>query len=372
MTIIEDPELTTLVRTYDRELRSYATRLLRDTAVDADDVLQEVWIRAHEHLRSDRRAANLGAWLRVVTHNCAMDARRRASRCAADPVPEIVAPTSVCDDVQRRHDLRGLLVDLTRLEERQRVALIRLAVDGLSHEQLAAELGVSQQATKSLVLRARRSLQRLARARTAACLDVRAAIEHAHTRGARPSEHVRLHLQHCRGCRMHRRVVRDGLRVILPWPGMKLVLAAVAAMMVSTAAWTVTRDEIVEPWVGPASPSWTLGPGTAFSRHDVAVRPEARTGPVDLMLRCPRGYGLFQIEVGSPHPAVRLQHGEWLTWLGARSKSMRVVPVQGRRLPEAFSVIVTCLTRDRLAGIPPARDARSRAAILRNWSAAGR
>lgn len=352
MTTNEDSTLPLLVREHGPALHRYATRLLRDTSVEADDVLQEVWLRAHDTLRADRAPANVAAWLRVVTHNCAMDARRATVALSAAGVPaELPELRAVTDEVERRDELREVLGDLAALDGRQRFALLRHAVDGVAHDQLAAELDATPQASKSLVLRARRNLERRATARSLACIDIRAAIESAHRRGVRAPEHVRLHVAQCRGCRHHRRKLRGGFRALFPWLSLKVAVVLGTAATVTTAAWSVTRYEQVEPWKGPTSPSWTLGPGTAFSRHHLTIAEDARGRPVDLPLRCPRGYGLFQFDFGRQNPPAEVEHGEALTWIGAPVKTMRIRPLPGRLLPTSLDLEVTCLTPDRLRPI---------------------
>ena len=69
--------------------------------------------------------------------------------------PESTEPEAV---LERRGKVRDLLGDMATLPAQQRHALLRREVDGVSHAALAVELGVSPQATKNLVHRARTNL----------------------------------------------------------------------------------------------------------------------------------------------------------------------------------------------------------------------
>jgi len=131
--------------------------------------------------------------------NRSIDAlRRRVSSTAlsddivqqvADPVgrhePEIV--------MSRRRRLRTLVRDPAELPDSQRTALLGRELDGRSYSSLAAELALSEGATKMLVVRARENLVKSREARDADCDDVRVALEDAHQRGVRTTEHVRRH-----------------------------------------------------------------------------------------------------------------------------------------------------------------------------------
>ena len=76
--------------------------------------------------------------------------------------------------VERRGKVRDLLGDIAALPAQQRHALLRREVDGISHAALADELGVSPQATKNLVHRARTNLVKQREARSSDCEAVRA------------------------------------------------------------------------------------------------------------------------------------------------------------------------------------------------------
>ena len=163
MSQLPNTQLATLVRVHGGDLLRYAQSLLRDGAADPDDVMQEVWIRAQASLPLE---GNRLAWLYRVTHNCAVDARRSAARHApSHALDSVTTRSSMIDDVAAREALRQAFADIASLETRQRTAFVRHAVEGASHEEVAGELSVSRQASRSLVLRARRNLLQRAEAR---------------------------------------------------------------------------------------------------------------------------------------------------------------------------------------------------------------
>lgn len=159
----EESAFTEIVRRYRPRLLPFARRLLAGRSQAAEDVVQEAFMRAHRALRRDARELQLAPWLFVLTRNCCLD---ELSRLHGDLLvldepegehmlidrrsPEVVA--------EGRVGLREMLEGIATLPTEQRHALVRREVDGASYAQVADELGVSIQATRALVHRARRSL----------------------------------------------------------------------------------------------------------------------------------------------------------------------------------------------------------------------
>jgi len=161
-------------------LERYARKVLGRSSEHAEDVVQEAMLRASRALRRDDRHIELRPWLYRLTRNCALDelARVRTDSVNFDDAEEwgvLRAPAATEPDavVESRGKVRDLLGDLAGLPAQQRHALLRREVDGISHAALADELGVSPQATKNLVHRARTNLVKQRDARSSDCEAVR-------------------------------------------------------------------------------------------------------------------------------------------------------------------------------------------------------
>ncbi len=105
---------------------------------DAEDALQDVFVRAYSGLRASDRELALRAWLFRVAHNRCIDELRRP----APPPPEVLqlVRTSVQDPIaeaERRESLRRLIADVRRLPEQQRSALLMRELGGMSYAELA-------------------------------------------------------------------------------------------------------------------------------------------------------------------------------------------------------------------------------------------
>jgi RNA polymerase sigma factor (sigma-70 family) len=193
---------------YHKRLFAYARQML-PARQDAEDALQDVFVRAYSGLRASDRDLALRAWLFRVAHNRCIDELRRP----APPAPEVLQLVrSVVHDpvaeADMRESLRRLIDDVRRLPDQQRSALLLRELGGMSYAELAASLGISVGAVKSLLVRARIALAQAATARDTACSEIHEALVEAYERGLRPNANARRHMRDCAGCRGFRRELR--------------------------------------------------------------------------------------------------------------------------------------------------------------------
>src|SRR3954447_25515316 len=141
----------------------YARRVLGDRPPGPEDVVQEVFLKAHAALLADDRPMQLRAWLHRLVRNRCLDELRRAGNRPSVPFDEALDAPAQGDGahggdpyhvVSRRHAVRHMLEDIATLPERQREVLLRREVDGASHEEVAADLGITVRASKNLAGRA--------------------------------------------------------------------------------------------------------------------------------------------------------------------------------------------------------------------------
>ena len=197
---------------YRQRLFAYVRQMLcAGPRQDAEDVLQDVFVRAYGALRADERHVHVRAWLYRVAHNRCIDHLRRPVPPAADLFEVSRKPLhDPMEEAQRREDLAQLVQDVSRLPDHQRSALLMREIDGMSYSDLASTLDVTVPAVKSLLVRARIGLVEAAEARDADCADIRADLAASYDRGVKASGHARRHMRTCDGCREF----RTGLRGI--------------------------------------------------------------------------------------------------------------------------------------------------------------
>src|SRR5947209_3898877 len=197
---------------YRQRLFAYTRQMLAGSRQDAEDALQDVFLRAYASLQASERPVSLRAWLYRVAHNRCIDQLRRPVPAHSDVFEMSRGPLhDPLVEAERRDDLRRLVGDVRRLPEAQRSALLMREMEGLSYEELAVALETTVPAIKSLLVRARMGLVEAREARDTACTDIRRQLVLAYDRGVRASGQARRHMRECSGCREYRSELR-GMR----------------------------------------------------------------------------------------------------------------------------------------------------------------
>jgi RNA polymerase sigma factor (sigma-70 family) len=162
-----DHAFEAIVERYRKPLSRYLRRLLSEPL--AEDVLQATFVRAWQALGSGTEVRELRPWLYRIAHNQAVNALRAAGPAESELPQTIAAPqATAAPDVaaERSETLRSTLRGIGELPDRQRAALVAVAVDDRPHADVAAELGLSDGALRQLLLRARTALRAAATALT--------------------------------------------------------------------------------------------------------------------------------------------------------------------------------------------------------------
>ncbi|MEM7583137.1 MAG: RNA polymerase sigma factor [Acidobacteriota bacterium] len=156
-----------LVEIHSRDLFRLAYRLT-GRREDADDVVQEAFLRAYRSLHRFDARSRFGTWLHRITVNCAMDHLRRVQREAnrrepAENEPILASQMSVAPGPERlarsgqiEHQVEEALGSLSPIE---RAAFVLRHFEQLSIAEIGRQLGSRTSATKHAVFRAVRKLR---------------------------------------------------------------------------------------------------------------------------------------------------------------------------------------------------------------------
>ena len=163
---------TTLVEKYKQPVLNLAWRTLRDET-EAEDLAQNVFVQAWKSAERYQATAKFSTWLFTIARNLCLNEIRRRVRHPAEsldqtrddsedqPLHQVVdkriaaAPDELlCAELEHKVDEA-----LSALPENQRTALVLCRQEELSYEEIAAVLGCSLSATKSLIHRARETLK---------------------------------------------------------------------------------------------------------------------------------------------------------------------------------------------------------------------
>jgi RNA polymerase sigma-70 factor, ECF subfamily len=159
------------MRAYQDMVYSTAARLTGNEA-QAEDIAQEVFIRAYEHFADLRSSATAGGWLKTVATNLALNHLNRYrkrwrlfsemqsanSDSESQSDIEWEVPDTLLADLGAEQ--RRVLVDaaLRELPEHQRLPLVLYHFEELSYQQIASKLNVSLTKVKTDIRRARVAL----------------------------------------------------------------------------------------------------------------------------------------------------------------------------------------------------------------------
>lgn len=167
---------------FEQLIEAYQGRLLRvlqhsvGTELVAEDLVQEVFLRVWRARKNYKPTAKFTTWVFRIAHNVASNAlrdrrRRKEFQVAAGPtessamsLEQMAIATSAAMplrklDTAERADIVRTAVEA--LNERQRMALLLCNFERLSYQEIAQTMGLSVQAVKSLLSRARVNLKTL-------------------------------------------------------------------------------------------------------------------------------------------------------------------------------------------------------------------
>jgi RNA polymerase sigma-70 factor (ECF subfamily) len=150
--------LASLYDRYGTRMKSIA-RNLTGTTEDAEDAVQETFLKAHRSASGFRGASKVSTWLyRLLENTCHDLLRKRRRRGEVDILSDdgTLPPSR---DPAADHALRLLLQrSLSRIGARPRTAFLLYAVEGFTHREIGEILEISENGSKSLLFEARRQL----------------------------------------------------------------------------------------------------------------------------------------------------------------------------------------------------------------------
>lgn len=156
---MQSEPLEALWEQYSRRLLAFIRRRVSNDA-DAEDILQEVFLRIHRSLCCSDDWGKPDSWVYQITRNLIIDYYRRRRETVEISEDLATEADFEADDPQVRLAL-SLRATIDMLPERYRQALILTEYEGLSQKEAAERLGLSLSGAKSRVQRARLKLRDL-------------------------------------------------------------------------------------------------------------------------------------------------------------------------------------------------------------------
>lgn len=166
-------DFTTFMRNYQDMVYSTAVRLIGNET-QAEDIAQEVFIKAHEHWEKLAGSPTAGGWLKTVATNMSINHIQRYKKRwsffsdlvhrndeGEEKEVEFAAPDTFFVGVDSSERREYIEQALSKLPDHQRVPLILFHFEDMPYEDIAKKLGVSLSKVKTDILRAREALAKI-------------------------------------------------------------------------------------------------------------------------------------------------------------------------------------------------------------------
>jgi len=152
----EESSFRELYRRHTPALYQLALRMLGGSEADAQDVIQETWIRATTRLGGFRWESSFRTWLIGIGLNRARELLRRRGRRPMVELDEYNAPLAPPAADGDRVDLERAIA---LLPDGSRMVLVLHDIEGFTHEEIGRRLGIASGTSKSQLFQARRALR---------------------------------------------------------------------------------------------------------------------------------------------------------------------------------------------------------------------
>jgi len=145
-----------IVRRYRRPLDRFAAAIVGGRS---EDVTQDAFSKALLALRGTTTEIELKPWLYRIVRNTALNDLRDGPPATEELGEAIPGGRSAAVEAECREEIGELMKRLRALPEPQRAAIVMRELEGLSHEEIAAALGVSGGAARQAIYRGRMALR---------------------------------------------------------------------------------------------------------------------------------------------------------------------------------------------------------------------
>jgi RNA polymerase sigma-70 factor (ECF subfamily) len=155
-----------LMRRHNTRVYRAARAILRDES-EAEDVMQDAFVRAYEHLRQFEGRARFSTWLTRIAVNEALARLKRGKRLTSldseveEPAMATQASSSPEQQVSDAEARSSLEAAVAKLPDEFRTVFVLRAVEGMSGAETAECLGIPEETVKTRLHRARGRLQQM-------------------------------------------------------------------------------------------------------------------------------------------------------------------------------------------------------------------
>lgn len=166
-------DFTTFMRNYQDMVYSTAVRLVGNEA-QAEDIAQEVFIKAHEHWENLQGTPTAGGWLKTVATNMSINHIQRYKKRwsffsdlvhrsdeGEEREVEFAAPDTFFNEMDASERRERLEAALEKLPDHQRIPLVLFHFEDMPYDEIAKKLRISLSKVKTDILRGREALAKI-------------------------------------------------------------------------------------------------------------------------------------------------------------------------------------------------------------------
>ena len=168
-TVPECPDLESMMRTYGNDVLRTAYMYVKDIHT-AEDIFQEVFIKADRNKESFRGESSVKTWLIRITVNACKDYLKSAYNRRVTPLQEFQENALVSendfDGIERKETQQAVRNAVMSLPETHRDVVLCVYFQGMTVPEAAKTLGLAEGMVKSRLSRAKEKLKQLLEAGT--------------------------------------------------------------------------------------------------------------------------------------------------------------------------------------------------------------
>lgn len=147
-----------LVKRYSAMLMAVCRRYARDEA-SAKDILQETFIRIFRNIEKYKAIGSFEGWMKKIAVRCALTWLKKSHLKKETEFTDFVFEKKITPEVYDYLGVEEITKLVKELPQGYRVVFNLNVVEGFSHKEISEILGISESASRSQLVRARRMLQ---------------------------------------------------------------------------------------------------------------------------------------------------------------------------------------------------------------------
>lgn len=157
-----------IMRRYEPKLMRYVKRIISFSTEEAEDVVQETFIKTYENLNDFDTSLKFSSWIYRIAHNEAVNALRKSSKFRSLPSTEeadaimenLAASFNLEEDMHRKMESESVHAALNALEEKYREVLVLKFLEEKSYEEISDILKKPVGTVGTLINRAKQQLRK--------------------------------------------------------------------------------------------------------------------------------------------------------------------------------------------------------------------